>query len=101
MVPGAALLIAAACAFSPTALHTPPTVARAVQPSPLAAISMRGWQDNYSSRTPTKQVEMKKTKFELEMEEVNNKNNQALVIGSGITIAGIFALTFYFMAGAA
>jgi len=44
---------------------------------------------------------MKKTKFELEMEEVNKKNNQALVIGSGITIAGIFALTFYFMAGAA
>ena len=100
MVPGAALLIAAACAFSPTPHHAPIAADRAVRQS-LPSVTMRGWQDPYDPRNSPKQIAMKKTAFELEMEEVDKANNQKLVIGSGITLAGIFALTFYYMAGAA
>ena len=97
MVPGAALLIAAACAFSPTAQLAPLSVDR-VRPSPPAAVMMAGWQDNYSSRNPTKTVKMKKTKFEEEMAEVDRQNNQKLVIGSVITVAGIGAIVAYNLA---
>lgn len=92
-----ALALAAALSFSPSALPMAPAAVRPAAPAPVVPM-MAGWDDPYESgRGQTKYVvdkSAKKSKFDQEQEEINQKNSQMILIGTAGSFAVIGAALF-------